>query len=203
MAYAAPDSMKALILGAALAGIILVVSLLPTGSRRVSPLENISSVLYPELAGSELVEPVEGLSNIQVITESIAHADIQLSEPVLAKQLKLTVRYRPVNLKSLAVGVREDSFWLSYSRRQEIFRADNTPGVALAAPAVQEAQITIPLTDKFQETDRSLDLVFFAESESDPYWELHGLQARVAYAWPSWPEFKNYVRSVLSRERAL
>lgn len=176
-----------------LIAVLFSASLLPIGGRSLRVTENIHGVPFPKQ------------ENIILITEPHAHADVYLQEPVLAKQLELTITYRPVNLTSLAVGIREDSFWLSYGSKQEIFRAGNTSGVATDSSEVKETQITIPLTDKLQETDRSLDLMLFAEGadNADPLWELHDISANITHAKPTLAQFKDYARSILKRERAL
>lgn len=187
---------KTILSALGLTALIFCLSLLPRGQRELGTIENIHGILYPEL--------VEGHTRARLITESLAHADIYLEEPVLAKQLELTLTYRPINLTTLAVGVREDSFWLSYGERQEIYRQVDSP-VSVTdgnSPGVSTVQLTVPLTDKLQETDRSLDLMFFAEGDT-PLWELHDLKANVTYARPTYRQFRNYVGSVLKRERAL
>jgi hypothetical protein len=183
-----------LLTGCGLAVVIFAISLVPVGPRKLGAVENIHGIPYPKD------------SNAIVITEELAHADIYLMEPVLAKQLELTITYRPVNLTSLAVGVREDSFWLSYGGKQGIY-----PTPTLISPSregekkegVITTSLSIPLTDKLQETDHSLDLMFFAESDDEVRWELHNVNAKVSYAWPTYQQFRNYVGSIIKRERAL
>lgn len=167
---------------------IYAASLLPAGTRPVSLIENIHGIPYPE-------RRIENMS-VRVITEDLAHADIALQEPVFGKQLVLTITYRPVNLTSLSVGVREDSFWLSYGSRQP---------VPAARDSVQTETVTIPLTDKLQERDRSIDVMFFAEAPAgqDPQWQLYAIEARTEYDWPTSRELRNYLRSIIKRERAL
>ena len=166
--------------GVVLASLIFLASLLPQGTRRLGPIENIRGIPYPRLAKEQIL-----------ITEHLAHADVYLKEPALAKQLLLEIDYDSGNTTSLFVGVREDSFWQSYGSRVPLNREES------------KARIVIPLTDKLQETDRSLDLMFFAEANDDPLWEISSLRASVQYSVPNWPEFKNYVRGILYRERAL
>ncbi|MBI1833817.1 MAG: hypothetical protein HYR90_03235 [Candidatus Andersenbacteria bacterium] len=162
------------------------------GPREVSALESIAGIPYPRLDDS-----------VQ-ISEKLAHADIYLREPVFMKELELTIRFHPGNTKNLTVGVRENDFWLSYPP-VVLWTAGN-------AHEWQERTITVPLTNKFQETDRSIDLMFFAETDTPTdidaginqtaSWEVRELSARVRYTWPTIAETKDYIRSVLRRERA-
>ncbi len=184
-----------------LTGLIFFISLLPLKRPALGPIENIHGIPYP----------TEG--NSIIVTEELAHADIYLREPVLAKKIILEIDFEPGNLTSLSVGIREDSFWLSYGGKQEIY---STP--TLISPSregekpegVSTISVTIPLTDKLQEPDRSLDLMFFAEPLPAPRspqgevgWELHNIQASVVYAQPAYAQFRNYISSILKRERAL
>lgn len=172
---------------------IFIASLMPVGARPVSKLENIHSIPYPVL--------YEGSSTIaQLVTEPLAHADVALHEPVLGKKLRLKIVYDAIHITSLAVGVREDSFWLSYANRQPI--CGPPPSQSCTPNFEPEVVLTLPLTDKLQETDRSIDLMFFAEGEN-PQWALHQLKASVEYDIPPWPQLKNYIRSLVKRERAL
>lgn len=168
-----------------LSGLIFVVSLLPIGPRSTGPIENTQGIPYPRLQDKIIV------------TEELAHADVYLREPVLGKNLVLEIDFTPVNITSLAVGVREDSFWLSYGSRQEIYPTP-TEGVSTVS-------VEIPLTDKLQEADRSLDLMFFAQAPDgqEPQWELHDLKIRTSYAPITYTEFRNYLGSLINRERAL
>lgn len=155
--------------------------LLSGGPRELGQVENIQGIPYP------------AQNNVLLITEPLAHADIYLKESVLAKELILDIIYRPINLKSLAIGVREDSFWLSYGQRQSLPISDKRQAISLV----------IPLTDKLADKDGSIDLMFFAESEGDPLWELHDVKAKVQYAKPTYRHFKNYIRSLVTQEKAL
>lgn len=176
-----------------LAGVLFLISVTFFGSREVGTIENIDGIPFPRTD--------KGIS----VTEKLAHADIYLREPVFAKSLTLRITAVPHNLTRLAVGVRSDSFWLSYNRIP-----------LLTDPPLQQeahATLTIPLTDKFQETDRSIDVMFFAEYEgSTPavdegvedrtHWILKDISATVAPSLPSWAQWKDYARAVLLRERA-
>lgn len=162
---------------------IFGLSTLLKGERSHGVVENISGIPFPETPDHSIL-----------ITEELAHTDIHLTEPVFAKNLTLQITFKPGNLNNLAVGIREDSFWLSYGSKQQIFSGSD-----------QASTLVIPLTDKFQDTDRSLDVMFFATAQGNeqPKWELQNLSAKVEYAHPSWTEFKKYARSILKRERAL
>lgn len=160
--------------------IIFGLSLLPHGQRDITLLENIHGIPFPTQ------------KNAQIITEELAHADILLREPVLAKNLILNIIFRSGNLERLGVGVRENEFWLSY-----------TPIALYPNPNLTQT-ITIPLTDKLQEKDRSLDIMFFAEAKNNsPRWELVNLTATSELTTLTTVQLKNYLRSVIYKERAL
>jgi hypothetical protein len=177
-----------LLVGAAalLALIIFFMSLIPAGERSLGHLETIYGIPYPARA------------NVIHVDEPLAHADLYLRQPAFGKQLELTVDYIPSNIESLAVGIRENGFWLSYPQQPMYDRETTT--TSNLSPIT--SKVTIPLTDKLQEPDQSLDLMFFAEGEN-PEWELVSLTARVTHDWPTYREFKDYARATLYRERAL
>lgn len=159
-------------------------ALASSGSRDIGPIESIYGIPYPKESG-----------NVRIL-EPLAHVDVFLHEPVLAKQLVLAVTFRPGNISSLAVGVRENAFWLSYKKIDLWNSGDNRE--------VQTRTVTIPLTDKFQETDQSIDVMFFAEGSADNIdWAVQSLTASVQPTVPTFLELKDYARSVLRRERAL
>ena len=203
------------ILAVALAGVLIVVgifiaSLIPAGEREVSSVENIDGIPYP-MSGDAIQ-----------VSERLAHADLYLNQPALAKELDLTITFSPHNLESLAVGVRDNSFWLSYDP-VVLFES----GLPTTNYNLQTKKITIPLTDKLQETDQSLDLMFFATtSGEDPvstpgvvtawiddrvndgtYWELHDVRAEVRTVpltgLQNSVRLADWVASVIRRERAL
>lgn len=180
-------------------GLVVVlfgVSLLPTGERTVRPLHNLHGVPYP-VAGTG-----------QLILEKLAHTDVYLREPVFAKQVVLDITFIPYATGELAVGVRRDPFWLSYERKtffEQRGGEQTTP---------QTARVVIPVTDALQEADRSIDVMFFAGTdfseatldlgETDTTrWQLVSLQAAVLYSWPTVEQAKDYIRSIVQRERPL
>ncbi len=163
--------------------LIFAVSLIGHGQRRLGPLETIHGIPYSRDDKSIHVD------------EPLAHADVYLGQPVFGKKLVLTLEVIPTDIKSLSVGVRENSFWLSYTKI-DLVGSDHLQATSY------KLQTAIPLTDKLQEGDQSVDLMFFAEGE-DPGWELVSLDATVEYDWPSWLEFKDYAKAILYRERAL
>ncbi len=164
---------------------IYAVSLLSQDSLLLGHVENIHGIPFSQNNKNILIE------------ESLAHADIYLKQPVFAKEIVLNIQFIPANIQSLAVGIRENDFWLSYPKNT-MYEQENTPTNNLQPIT---SKITIPITDKLQETDQSLDLMFFAEGENIQ-WELVSLTANVQYAWPNYLEFKDYARSILKRERA-
>ena len=172
-------------LGAALSGLaatgLLWYLFGGTGPRNLGTVENIYGIPYPPAAGGGIL-----------VTEALAHTDIYLRHSPLAKQLILTVEYTPIAVSELRVGVRENSFWLSYPQHE--LPLSQTRGTHT---------IHIPLTDKLPDNDGSVDLMFFARPEEKPQWILHSLRANVAHAQPSLAELKNFAKSVITQEKPL
>lgn len=175
---------------------IFFASLLNFGERTVSPLTNIQGIPYPSA------------NNKTQIYEALAHVDIALIEPVLGKQAQITVTFIPHDTKQLSLGIRRNGFWLSY-QLESLY--DVTQNLDRSGPIT--AQLTIPLTDKFQDQDHSLDLMFFAADErpvdpttllaSPAYWELQDIEVEVLADRPGFLELLNYASSIVLRERAL
>ena len=174
---------------------IFLASLVPVGNRSIGVIENIDGIPYPVQDDS-----------VQV-TEKLAHADIFLKEPVFAKALRIRVQFDPQDLETLTVGIRENSFWLSYPAVQ-LYSSQDDSSVPM------QKELIIPLTDKLQEADRSVDLMFFAttdttasavdEGVSDSVvWDLQSLEVETIYDMPTLAEVKDYVKSVIYKERAL
>lgn len=179
-------------------GIIVLVfclSLVPAGSREISPLKNIHGIPFSKGNGTTHIE------------EALAHADIDLHEPVFSKQLVLDVGFIPHHTRYLAVGVRQNSFWLSYNP-ELLFAVTNDP-----VNEVINRRVTIPLAGMLQERDRSIDVMFFASDEipvdpatliSQPAdWELVHLNATVERVRPTIFDTLGYLVSIGTRERAL
>lgn len=165
------------------------------GTRAVGPWENIDGIPFPQQNG------------VVVVTEKLAHADVYLKEPLLAKNLSLEITFVPHALTQLAVGIRENSFWLSYPRIVIYER-----GTSSDTPIT--TTVSIPLTDKIKDRDGSVDLMFFAtssnstasedEGTADPtLWHLYNLTARTTPAWPTLAQAKDFARSTLTREKPL
>lgn len=173
----------------------VVINLLPQGQRVATALTNIHGVAFP-LVNQEVV-----------VTQALAHLDVQLQEPVLFKALQLSFTYRPATTQTLAVGVRENDFWLSY-RPTIFYDAAHTTDETL-----RTASVTIPLTDKLQDVDRSIDIMFIAnqqtttslpdETADTTLWYVRDITARVVYARPAVAMVRDYLRSIIYRERPL
>lgn len=173
--------------------VILAAILVPqvsSGPRHIAAMENIHGI------------PLACLNNSQIITEKLAHADIYLNNSPLAKKVTLTITFTPRNTDLIQVGIRENAFWLSYERH-ELYRS-------VGEETTVTKTITIPLTDKIIDSNGSIDLMFFTstnwateyEGTSDiTYWELNNIDAEVSLARPTKAEFKNYLRSKLTREK--
>lgn len=195
MAIFSLNPYKPIALGIGIAIILVLVTIIPVGQRTVSPLENISSLPLPTKDG------------VTTITESLAHADIQLKEPVLAKKLMLQIDFIPQDSKNLAVGIRENSFWYSYTPL--IFF--ETSHDALSPQEIHHARVEIPLTDKLADRNQTLDMLLFTNVPVDPakavatttQWQLIHIQATTAYTWPNMAELKDFMRSLLMQERVI
>ena len=172
--------------------------LLSRGPRAVGTVENIEGIPFPSADDKIL------------ITEKLAHADIYLQESVFAKQLKLTITFIPLNTKKLEVGIRENSFWLSYVK-QELYRK---PARATSEDKSITKTVTIPLTDKLADKDGSIDLMFFASNRRSTteenegindttLWYLQKITADIVPVLPTIPATKDYLRSIVKREKAL
>ena len=98
--------LAALFLAGLLVLLLFSLSLLGTGERKVGPVETIQGIPY-----------ARGAAGIH-IDEAMAHADIYLGQPVIGKKLILTLEFIPTTISGLSVGVRENSFWLSYEKNQ-------------------------------------------------------------------------------------
>ena len=161
--------------------VIFASTLANTGSRNSGKIESIHGIPYPTQ------------NNVIHVQEEMAHTDVYLKEPVFAKNLELTITFNPKNTKKIDVGVRENSFWLSYNK-VNLFNGEQENTLITKT-------VTIPLTDKLQEKDRSIDVMFFADKNTD--WEIHSLETSVTYTNPTKAEIKDYIKSILKRERAL
>jgi len=187
--------------GVVLATFIFSFSLLNEGVRSLAPIETIKGIDYPRLdSGAQ-------------IYEALAHSDLALLEPAFGKNVDLTVAFTPHDIEHLSIGIRRNSFWLSYEMIPLYSRTNaSDPEQSILR------RITIPLTDKLQDKDRSLDVMFFADTTKssghhviDPatligqqvYWELETFEAAVVNTTPSPLATVNYLASILTRERAL
>ncbi len=179
------DGIAIAILVVTIPSAIFAASVFDSGERRLGVLENIYGIPYPEQNGSI------------VVTEEMAHADLFLREPVFAKNAKVVVAFDPGNATSIDLGVRENEFWLSY-RKYPLYRK------GIDASVFQTKEITIPLTDVLQDTDQSVDFMFFAEHpQKSVEWRIHEFHASLFSDMPSLAETKAYIKSILIRERAL
>lgn len=189
------QSILAVVMGLGLCLIVFGASLLPQGHRDASALTNVHGVAYQRVDQETLV------------TQALAHLDVMLREPVAFKQLTLSFRFHPQQTRTLAVGVRDNDFWLSY-QSLVFYDAANAD-----AQSLRDATVTIPLTNKLQDADRSIDVMFIANGQTEvslkdelgdsTQWSISDIRAEVTYAWPTWASVKDYARAVLTRERPL
>ena len=165
------------------------------GQARVGTLTNVDGVPYPVDNGRV------------VITEKLAHADLYVNRPLFGKQVTLTVSYMPLMQDEISVGVRENSFWLSYPR-QPLHRQEAGQAAARRGASVTST-VTIPLTDKLPDRDGSLDVMFFAGPEAVPEnnpvddttrWYIANISAQTSPMVPTVAEAKDYLRRLLTRE---
>jgi hypothetical protein len=187
-------SLIIIVCGILLPLLLITPSIFSSGQRDIGTIENIHGIPFPKQ------------DNSFYITEVMAHADIFLKEPVFPKLLKLTVTFSPGSTQSIDVGVRENLFWLSYEKIN-FYQASQNNSLSEITKT-----ITIPLTDKLQEKDRSIDLMFFANSNNKAYdadkpttdnthWILHDIQAKVISTKPTNLQIKDYIKSIIQKER--
>lgn len=181
-----------ILLGAiAVSGAVFLLSLTSSGERAYGAVENIDGIPFPVQDDSIL------------ITEKLAHVDVYLREPTIFKRLVISADVDPQDLLQLDVGVREGEFWLSYPKHTLLTSASR---------GRRTVTVSIPLTDKLQDSDRSVDVMFFATAagasakedegvDDTAEWKLYTLTARTEFMIPSVAEVKDYLRSILKRER--
>jgi len=183
---------KVVLMALVISSVIFAVQLIGSGARDLGALTNKHGIPYPIYR-----------ERVQVY-ESLAHTDLFLKEPVLGKELLLTVTFNPKEMRRISVGVRENSFWLSYPW-VTLYEGDSKNGKDITKT------VRLPLTDRLQDADRSVDIMFLGETQTingegladQTDWEVVEIRATVKRDWPSWAAFKNYGRSLIDRERAL
>lgn len=180
-----------------LLAVLFGISLLSRGERANAELTNVHGI------------PFSTSGNWTSVTQALAHTDVYLRESVAFKKLVLTFEYVPHNSQRLAVGVRENSFWLSYAPIT-FYEATST----IMNEETQVAVVELPLTDKLQDADRSIDVMFIANGQTEASltneladttrWQIRNLRARtVVESHPTRVALKDYLRSVLTQERPL
>lgn len=169
--------------GACIPIVIFIGSIFSAGERQIGKLENIWGIPYPN-NGSMII-----------VQEKLAHADIFLQESVFGKNLHLTVSFNPGAAEAIDVGIREGGFWLGYAK-EPLYRKGKDPN------GFQTKEFTVPLTSMFQDTDRSIDMMFFADRDVVS-WSVHAVRATVNPVFPTFQEIKEYGKSIITRERAL
>ncbi|MGH9857920.1 MAG: hypothetical protein ACRD4B_08760, partial [Acidobacteriota bacterium] len=120
----------------------------------------VASIVWPKSVDRGQLETIHGIPYPQhgqaiEVTESLAHTDVYLAQPAAFSALTITLDFDPQQLDQLSVGLRQDSFWLSYPKLT-IYQKGSFPR------GRQTRTLTIPATTAFQEQDQSLDLMFFA-----------------------------------------
>lgn len=169
----------------ALPAVVFALSISHTGERTLGVVETIQGIPYPTSNGAA------------VIVEEMAHADLFLQESVFAKQARITVSFDPQDVSHIDLGIRENEFWLSYVKYPLYQQGIDVPGF-------QTKEISIPLSTAIQDTNRSVDLMFFTEAPKNAMeWRIHAFRASVQTYMPSLQEIKSYAKSVITRERPL
>jgi len=161
----------------------------------IGQLENIHGIPFPSEKGR------------LVVTEKLAHADVYFTRSPVAHTAYVTATLNPISEQSLAIGIRENSFWLSYPKHT-IFQ-DRAPAPDIGPRTVT---VAIPLTDKLPDQDGSLDLMFFAPGRTDEpdegaddstRWLLYDLRIISRPALPTVTEIKDVIRRFINKERVL
>jgi len=187
--------LRAATLAVILVGVLFAVTLAQQGPRSASAPTDLYGVPFPIV--NEATE----------IQSAIAHFDVNLTEPVLQKELVLSAAFSPGATKFIGVGVRSNSFWLSYDPLP-LYDHRTSDGATL-----QTKEVHIPLTNKLQDTDRSIDVMLFT-SESWPFdpatlidqpasWQLHSLDVAIANTQASPLQMADYLLGLVTRERPL
>lgn len=178
------DVLYPLLLGIAIVLVVFIAPVLFSGDRRIGVLETIHGIPFAVDNATTHIE------------EDLAHADIFLKEPLIAKKLMLTISFDPKKTQSIEVGVREGGFWLGYAKKVVYQQGKDKLGF-------QAKEIQFPLTTMFQDKDRSIDVMFFSKSQTPISWDIHAIRAETKLTDPSFPDVKEYIKSILKRERAL
>lgn len=167
-------------------------------SASIGVFENIQGIPYPVTA-----------SGVQVIVEPIAHADVFV-HTVFAKELEVVLSFIPYDSKRLALGVRQDSFWLSYS--PQVFYTAALDSAQTTT--LHEATIKVPITDKIVDSSGTIDMMIFSGTDSLELlsknveasrvkWELHSIGVKTKYVRPQFTQLRDFVRGIIMRERPL
>lgn len=163
----------------------------------ISAIENIDGIPFPT-------------NKDTIITEKLAHADIYIENSPFARALKITTTFKPLNTTSLFVGIRENSFWLSYPKHQICCSQEQVDRGNTATTTT----VTIPITDKLLDTNDSLDLMYFSANADSSnkedegiydktLWVLEDIQIISSPATPTRLQIKDYIISKLTFERPL
>ena len=193
------------------AGVTLVLALLvvtsigivdwaKSGARNITTVETIQGIPFTVLP-----------QGATAITESLAHADIELKESVFGKNAVVTISFIPYDITVLDIGIRENPFWLSYTRIPIYNEAKDT----LPKNKVHTKTVVIPLTDKIQDSKRTIDLMLLSDTRNERatdlknnransvYWELDNISVTVNPSIPTPSAIKDFAKSILSKERPL
>jgi hypothetical protein len=176
----------------------LFIKLTESSTVSLGQIENIDGITFPATDSGTL------------ITEKLAHLDVYLNHSPLARELTVNITLIPINTTGIAVGIRENSFWLSYSKHKICCQQDQSQ----SNKSKINASVTIPITDKIIDTNKSLDLMFFSSNPSstnledegvndETMWILEHLQISSSPTMPSYNELKDFIKSRLTLERPL
>lgn len=170
--------------GIVVPSILFGLDILKHGARELGVLESIYGIPFPA-QGDKII-----------INEEMTHADLFLQESIFAKRANITVSFDPEQLTAIDLGVRDNSFWLSYIK-YPLYQK----GIDPIGP--QTKTLAIPLTAAIQDKNRSIDLMFFAEPSASLRWSIQSFHATVEPIMPTTAEVKNFIHGIIDRERPI
>jgi hypothetical protein len=139
-----------------------------------------------------------------LISEQLAHSDLAINRPVLASTIVISLEFIPVRINYLALGIRQGEFWLDYDPIV-IFEGNSHNEIV-------NFNASIPVTAALQDRDQTLDLMLIASPDAlkqpdlgvddKTWWEIKSINISIRNELPSMSDLRNYVGSIVRRERA-
>lgn len=177
------NSILCILLALVITSAIYIRPILYAGSVRIAPLETIHAILYPKQ------------NNNIYITEPLAHSDIFINSSVFGKEIAITLTFDPKNSSNIDLGIRNGVFWLGYDK-QQLYNKD------VDKSGEQTKTLVFPLTASFQDTNQSIDMMLFTDSEM-VQWSVRDIHARVYPVLPTISQTKDYMKSLWNKEREI